>query len=123
MASVWVWRRSPDGFSRPLRVSGWRALPHLTADGVLHIVRKLEKTLAPYAGHRRDRPHVGEHPAVRADEPGIIRCRHHIDEVADGDDRAQRETFRHRPAGQPLHCAGSVGLQHARGMDREWPTV
>jgi hypothetical protein len=106
-----------------MSVSGWRVFPHLLAHRLFHIIRQCEKVTLPYARHRADRHHIGEHPAVWAEKPYVVRSCHHIDEVADGDHRAQRETFRHRPAGQRGDVIESVGLQHARGMDREWPTI
>lgn len=122
MASVWVWRASPDGFVRPYRLTGYRALPHLVAHGFLHVIRKLENALLPYAKHRADRPHIIEHEAIRAGEPNIIGKGHHVGEVADGDNGAQREPSRHGSAGASLRFGVSRGLYHARGMDREWPT-
>lgn len=124
VVSVWVWRTSPDGFSRPYRVSGCAALPYLVAHRLLNVIRKLEKALSTRAHHGRDRLHVGEHPSIRAREPSIARLCHHIDEVAHRDDGTEgKRLVRDRAAGQRLDLIESVGLHHARSMDREWPTI
>ena len=98
-------------------------MPHLMAHGLLHVIRQLEKALLAVALHRTDRPHEIERPAIGADKPHVIGARHHLDEIAHGDDGAHDETFRHGDAGAPCHFGVSVGLHHARGMDREWPAI
>ena len=123
MASVWVWRPSPDGFRRPYRVSGLPALPYRVAHRCIHVIRQAEKLLTAVAGNGADRLHVIEDPAPRPFRPRIVCAPDDIDKLRHRDDGAQCEVARHRPAGEPFTPGVSAGLLQARGMDREWPTI